>query len=132
MGLVLAGVKHGGTHYHWIYALGMRPADLARPWAALGLGGHLTPSEKLCVDIDVIDHLQLVFSGGATQTFEARAVVGYKVLPQLALFAGPTFNVLAEVTNARSGAPDYAAHLTDTSSATYLSWPGVTLGVEAL
>jgi hypothetical protein len=133
MGLVLAGVKHGGTHYHWIYGFGTRPADPARPWAALGLGAHVTPAEKLYVDIDVVDHLQLVFgSGDATQIYEARAVVGYRVLPQLALFAGPTFNLLAEATSARTGAPDYATDLADTSRTSYRSWPGITLGVEAL
>jgi hypothetical protein len=133
MGFVLAGVKHGGAHYHWIYALGMRPADPARPWAALGLGAHMTPAEKLYVDIDVIDQLQLVFGAGdVTQIYEARAVVGYKVLPQLALFAGPTFNVLDETANARTGTPDYATDLADTSRKSYRSWPGITLGVEAL
>lgn len=133
MGLVLAGVKHGGAHYHWIYALGMRPADPARPWAALGLGAHVTPAEKLYVDIDVIDQLQLAFgSGDPAQVYEARAVVGYEVLPQLALFAGPTFNVLAVAMNARSGAPDYATDLADTSRTSYRSWPGITVGVEGL
>jgi hypothetical protein len=134
MGLVLAGLKHGGVHYHWIYALGVRPADPAHPWSALGLGAHVTPAEKLYVDIDVIAQLQLDFfrSGDAPRVYEARAVVGYKVLPQLALFAGPTFNVLAEATGARGGAPDYATDLADTSRNSYRSWPGIALGVEAL
>ncbi len=134
MGLVLAGVKHGGARYHWIYALGVRAADAARPWAALGVGAHVTPADKLYADLDVIDELQLAFRSSSTATalYQARVVVGYRVLPQLAVFAGPTYNLLAAATTARTGAPGYATDLADTSSTTYLSWPGVTLGVEGL
>jgi hypothetical protein len=133
MGLLLAGVKHGGRHYHWIYGVGTRLADPSRAWAVLGLGAHATPAANVYVDFDAIDHLQLDFPGGwTTNLYEARATVGYALLPQVSVFAGPTFNVLEAANSARAGAPGYAAHLTDTSSMKFSAWPGVTLGVEGL
>jgi len=134
MGLLLAGVKHGGRHYHWIYALGTRAADTARPWAALGLGAHLTPAARAYVDLDLIDELQLVFPSSSTLTnlYEARAVIGYRLAPQLSVFAGPTYNVLVAAPSARAGAPGYATELATSSSTVFQAWPGLTLGVEGL
>jgi hypothetical protein len=140
-GLLLAGVKHGGAHYHWIYGVGDRVADVARPWAALGVGAHMTPSKKLFVDLDLIDELELVFRASSTTTnyyqattnvYQARVVVGYKLLPQVALFAGPTYNVLVAAPTAPAGAPGYAADLADSSSTIVRGWPSVALGVEGL
>jgi hypothetical protein len=133
MGLVLAGVKHGGRHYHWIYGLAARVADASRPWAVLGLGAHATPTDHVYVDVDAIGHLQLDFPGGeTTHLYEARALVGYAFSPRLSAFAGPTFNVLEAATSGRAGAPGFASHLTDTSSETFSAWPGFTLGLEGL
>jgi hypothetical protein len=132
-GIVLLGLKHGGRHYHWIYGVGTRVADPSRPWAVLGLGAHATPAASLYVDFDVIDNLQLDFPGGSTtHVYEARATVGYALLPQVSAFVGPTFNVLGAARSARSGAPDYSVHLTDTSDETFRAWPGVVLGLEGL
>jgi hypothetical protein len=133
MGLVLAGVKHGGRHYHWIYGVGTRVADTSRAWAVLGLGVHATPAANVYLDFDAIEHLQLDFPGGPlTQLYEARATVGFALLPHLSAFVGPTFNVLESATSARAGAPGFATHLTDTSSATFSAWPGITVGLEGL
>jgi hypothetical protein len=133
MGLVLAGVKHGGAHYHWIYAMGLRPADVAHPWATIGLGAHLTPSDTLFVDVDALSSMQLVFTGNRNaQQQEARVVLGYRLLPQLAIFAGPTLSLVEQGSAARSGAPAYADDLGTTGTTSVLLWPGLTLGIEAL
>ena len=132
-GLVMAGLKHGGAHYHWIYGIGTRAADLSRPWAALGFGAHITPTDDVYVDLDAVDYLQLVFRGvDPSDLYELRAVAGYRVSPRFAVFAGPTFTVSAQRTSASVGAPGYADLLHTASDATYRSWPGVVLGIEAL
>jgi hypothetical protein len=133
MGLLFAGIKLGGRHYHWIYAVGIRPADAGRPWASLGFGAHLTPAKRLYVDLDLIDALQLDFASPIpTNLYEARAVAGFALARQLSLFAGPTYNVLASAPAARGGAPGYSVDLAGTSRPTYRAWPGVTVGVEGL
>ncbi|HLK39587.1 MAG TPA: hypothetical protein VKU41_22680 [Polyangiaceae bacterium] len=134
MGLFLAGVKHGGAHYHWLYGVGDRPADASRPWAALGVGAHLTPSQRLYVDLDLIDELEIVFrpSAPVTDVHQARVVVGYELFPRVRVFAGPTYSVLVAAPSAPAGAPAYAADLADSSSIVVRGWPGVAVGVEGL
>jgi hypothetical protein len=133
MGLLLAGVKHGGAHYHWTYAVGVRPADPSRPWVAIGGGAHVTPAPGVFVDIDVTDHAELLFVRDRdAQVAEARATVGASLFPALALFAGPTLNVGVQGASARSGAPGYARTLTSGGSPQVLLWPGLVVGVEGL
>jgi hypothetical protein len=80
-----------------------------------------------------VDELQLVFNASeATQIYQARVVVGYKLFPELAVFVGPTYNVLSASTTARTGSPTYATDVADTSSTAYRAWPGIALGVEGL
>lgn len=132
-GLVLAAVKHGGAHFHYIYGVGVRPADTEHGWAVFGLGAHMTPSHKIFVDADLIDHEQLVFTSVArNQLYEARIVVGFELLPELQVFVGPTFNVLAAGNKNRTGAPAHATSLGSTTDASFWAWPGVALGVEGL
>ncbi|MGH7435169.1 MAG: LA_2272 family surface repeat-containing protein, partial [Polyangiaceae bacterium] len=132
-GLVLAGLKHGGAHYHWIYGIGTPVTDPSRPWASLGVGAHFTPFDNLYVDVDAIDYLQLVFRGGdPSELYEIRAVVGYRLMSHLSVFAGPSYTVGAQRTSASIGAPGYAQLLTTESNATYRSWPGIVLGIEGL
>ena len=116
-----------------MYGLGIRPADPSRPWWAVGVGAHLTPGEKAYVDLDMLLHVQLSFGQEETALLpEARVVIGYHFLPALSAFLGPTFNVLAEGTRARGGAPGYSWNFASTSATLFSAWPGLALGVEAL
>jgi hypothetical protein len=131
-GTVLAAIKHGPAHFHWIYAFEMN-ASSGRPWAALGLGSHSTPSDRLYVDVDLMQHVQIVPTGTApNQLSELRLVLGYTVVPHLSAFVGPTFNVLVAPSPSRADAPGYAAVWADTSTTTVRAWPGAVLGVEVL
>jgi hypothetical protein len=133
MGLLLAGLKHGGAHYHWIYFVGSRPADTARPWFGLGFGVHATPSDRVFVDADVLSANQFVFNdNSAVWLAQARVVGGLRVVPGLSVFAGPTFNFLGQGKSARPGAPSYAHAVTQTSKTDFSDWLGATVGVEAL
>ena len=78
-------------------------------------------------------HVQLSFGQEETALLpEARVVIGYHFLPALSAFLGPTFNVLAEGTRARGGAPGYSWNFASTSATLFSAWPGLALGVEAL
>jgi hypothetical protein len=133
-GMLLFGVKNGGVHFHYIYALGVRPADTNRPWGALGLGAHMTPSADVFVDADLLAHMELVVtSDHRNELYQARVLVGYHLFPQLAAYAGPTFNVLFANDKGRIGAaPGYSAVLAETSRSALRGWPGITIGLEAL
>jgi hypothetical protein len=131
-GTVLVGLKHGPAHSHTIYAFEMNAVS-GRPWAVLGLGGHVTPTERLYFDFDFLFHTQLVPTATSpNQLSEIRAVIGYTLMPHLSVFAGPTFNVLVATNLSRADAPSFAWALADTSSTAVRAWPGVAAGVEGL
>jgi hypothetical protein len=131
-GTLLAGIKHGPPHFHSIYALEMN-AVTGRPWAAIGLGAHITPAERLYVDVDLLYHVQIVsFSTPPNELTEIRFVAGYAVAPQVSAFVGPTFNVLAAHNLSRADAPPYASVLGDASTVAFRAWTGAVVGLEAL
>lgn len=131
--LVMAGIKHGGAHYHYVYGIGTRVTDASHPWAAFGVGAHITPTDKVYVDLDAVGYLQLVFRGvEPSDLYETRAVVGYQILPAVSLFAGPTYTVGAQRTSVDIGAPGYASVFSTRSDVTFSGWPGIAVGVEGL
>jgi hypothetical protein len=128
-GLLFGGVKNGGAHYHYLYALGARVVDSARAWGALGLGAHITPSDSIFVDVDAISHEEI--GPGPNGLYQLRVVGGYRFLERLSAFIGPTFNV-SSWQNASSPAiaPSFGTLLASNSSTQFRAWPGVALGVE--
>jgi hypothetical protein len=133
-GLLLAGVKNGGVHYHYIYGAGFRPTDAHRAWGVFGFGGRVEPVDAVFVDVDAVAHAELDFgSGGRNALYEARAVVGYRIVGGFAVFGGPTYDVLWAHGNAPTGvAPAYATSLARTPSESFRGWPGVAVGLEGL
>jgi hypothetical protein len=133
-GLVLTGVKNGGSHYHYIYGVGIRPDDTHHAWAALGLGAHVTtPFEWLAVDLDGLAYQEVVFGPERNTLFQLRAVVGLRIVPGVTAMVGPTFN-LSETMNdlPRGLAPGYSSLIAETSSQQFRAWPGVSAGIEVL
>jgi hypothetical protein len=130
-GLLFAGVKNGGAHYHYVYALGARIIDSASAWGALGLGAHITPSEKVFVDLDALSHEE--FAAWPNALHQIRAVAGYRFLEQLSAFIGPTFNVSSWHSDSSPAiAPSFGALIASNSSTQFRAWPGVAIGVEGL
>jgi hypothetical protein len=130
-GTVLAGLKHGTAHTHAIYAFEMNVVT-GRPWFVVGLGAHLTPSARVYVDIDALEHVEVPTSGALNQLDELRVAVGYRLAPRLSVFAGPTFNVLRASDLPRADAPGYAWTLGNSSNEAYRAWVGAVAGVEGL
>jgi hypothetical protein len=133
-GLLLAGVKNGGPHYHYIYAVGIRPADTHHAWVAWGIGAHITPLDSVFVDIDAIAHGEIVDNSDARNgLYQLRVLAGYRFFRGLAVFGGPTVNVLEAGLRATSVAPGYATSLTrSAASQTFSIWPGAAIGLEGL
>ena len=135
-GLLFAGVKNGGDHFHYIYAIGARDTDTHPVWVAFGIGAHITPTEHVFIDLDAVVHgeVEVLASGanGHNVISQIRAVAAYPILPGLAAYAGPTLNILYAGNGAPSLAPGYSTHLTDSSTAHVELWPGLALGMEAL
>ncbi|NVJ09489.1 peptidase [Myxococcus sp. AM001] len=91
------GVKLGGGAVYFTLMAGLEPGRDARFSFAAGVGGHMTLSQRLWVDLDV--------TGGAVQPVrnplegdggnvlgQARLMLGFQFLSRLAVFAGPTYN----------------------------------------
>ena len=129
-GTLLLGVKHGPPHSHTVYALEVNAAT-GRPWAAFGLGAHLTPARRVSVDIDLLQHVQLITTSTApNQLSELRVLLGYELLPHVTVFAGPTYNVALVTDPGHADLPGYASLLTTNASTTVHAWPGAALGLE--
>jgi hypothetical protein len=133
-GLFFAAAKNGGRHFHYIYGAGVRAAATHPVWLAFGLGVRATPSDDVFVDVDVVAHGELAFvSNNRNDLYQARVVFGYRVLPDIAVFGGPTFDVLAAWKDAPTGvAPSYAGRLADAGNVHFDGWPGIVLGIEGL
>jgi hypothetical protein len=131
-GTSLVGLKHGPPHSHTLYAVELNVTS-GRPWAVFGWGAHLTPSDRLYIDVDLLQHVELLANESSpNQLSELRVVAGLAIAPRLSIFAGPTYNVLVAPDLRRADAPGFASDLADKTSVAVRAWPGVALGVEAL
>ena len=92
------GVKIGGGPFYMTLLSGFAPGRDARFSFAAGLGGHLTLAHRLWLDMDVtggaVQPVQKPLEGdGGNVLGQARLMLGFQVLPRLAVFAGPTYNM---------------------------------------
>ncbi|WP_246357945.1 peptidase [Pyxidicoccus fallax] len=92
------GVKIGGGPFYFALVSGIEPGRDARFSFGAGLGGHLTLSHRFWVDLDVtggtVQPVQKPLEGdGGNVLGQGRLMLGFQVLPRLALFAGPTYNM---------------------------------------
>jgi hypothetical protein len=95
-GMVMAGVKHGGDHFHNVYGVGVRPVGDGGRWAfTFGLGGHLPLSDRFFLDLDTLG-----YSLHDAQSFrrvtwiaQERLLIGLRVIKPLAVYLGPSFDV---------------------------------------
>ncbi|WP_438037201.1 hypothetical protein [Sorangium sp. So ce204] len=134
-GIVVAGVKHGSEHFHNIYGIGLRTIG-NRPLlvSALGLGGRFSIHQRAYVDLDVLGytlHEPSTLEAAATIA-QARALLGFRLFPELAIFGGPSFNVSFSRTprDARLSPYGSAPLGADDASSTERAWPGLVLGVQ--
>jgi hypothetical protein len=130
-GMLLAAVKHGGDHFHYLYGAGVRPLDADHVWPLLGLGGHVPLGDRLFFDQEVISHTEVAAT--PNHLVQARLRIGYRFSPKVAGLLGPTMNLLVADAEQRTGvAPAYRFELRDMSDVTVFAWPGVAVGVQVL
>jgi hypothetical protein len=100
-GFGFATLVHGGDHWHWLYSVGGRPfgSDSESAFAAgIGFGLHITPSERLFVDVDLLSYA--IHDGddgeGDAESFtQLRAMFGLRLHRRFALIGGVTYNLHA-------------------------------------
>lgn len=134
--LALAGIRHGGEEegLYNVYYAGTRldrPRDLT---VGIGIGGRwlLTPELELSIDVTTFSTaIDGRFTGLHSQT-SLRPQIAWRVADALALWAGPTLNVLATDHDASDvDVPSTAVRLSDAGEdvQVYL-WPGFAAGVR--
>ncbi|MDC0676644.1 LA_2272 family surface repeat-containing protein [Sorangium atrum] len=134
-GIVVAGLKNGSDHIHNIYGVGLRTIG-NRPLlvSALGLGGRISIHQRAYIDLDVLGytlHEPSTLKPAATIA-QARALLGFRLFPELAIFGGPSVNVAFSGTPKDAQLSPYgSAPLGSDASSTERAWPGVVLGVQA-
>ncbi|WP_437595305.1 hypothetical protein WMF28_22480 [Sorangium sp. So ce590] len=134
-GIVMAGLKNGSDHFHNIYGIGIRmTGDRPRMVVSLGLGGRIPLGERVYADMDLLGYsLHEPSSINASATLvQARAVLGVRLFPELAVFGGPSYNVAFGDTAEDARLSPYGSiPLGIGDSDAQRRWPGVVLGVQA-
>ena len=113
-GLLMAGIKHGSGHFHNIYGAGVLPfGNHARFAAAFGIGAHLPLSERLFLDLDVLNHglFDPASIDATVNLAQARAVLGARLVRRLAVYGGPSYNVAVSSNGPGAGAEPLWAQL---------------------
>lgn len=133
VGLLATAVKHGGDHWHSVYGIATRLTDPGFT-GVLGVGGHVRFLDWLYMDIDVIAYLlpSLESSKQTSLLAQARAVLGFNIIDEFALYAGPSFNALAHASTATDWSPGYALNRDPDDATSVPLWPGITFGLQAL
>lgn len=90
-------VKFGGGPFYFALMAGIAPGRDSRFSFGAGLGGHLNLAQRLWLDMDLtggaVQPVQKPLEGdGGNVLAQARLMLGFQVLPRLAVFAGPTYN----------------------------------------
>jgi hypothetical protein len=118
------------------FVAGFDPTDrLQRYSLGVGLGVHIPLGTRFWVDVDAVGssvHLLREPFEGNNLLAQARAMVGFQILPRLAVFAAPTYNVyFAFSPEDRRDMTRFTARerpLGEGGSMQY--WPGIQLGLR--
>jgi hypothetical protein len=128
-GMANLALKHGGEGFHYIYGIGASPRVLS---AQVGLGDHTRLSRALFWDTEIVakglllpDALQAMNVGG-----QVRTRLGLQIFPGLALFAGPSYSVLA--TNCDPPEWAFVRTFHERDGLGVHGWPGVDAGIQLL
>ncbi len=132
-GQLSQGLKHGGSWFHSIWALGFNPFYPRDISATLGMGLHRPLTPHLFADLDGLYRyvkLSDVPWGTLHVQGSLRAVLGLQLSERLALLAGPSYTVLTT----RCGPPEGRGVrvLDDMGQVTSYGWPGFVLGLQLL
>ncbi|RKH03157.1 caspase family protein, partial [Corallococcus sp. CA053C] len=135
--LTNVALKFGGRHVYTTLIAGLGPDDRFQRFSlGLGVGGHIPLGSRFWVDVDAVGSQVLStdspFSSKSNNLLaQARGMLGFQVMPRLAVFAGPTYNAwftwgepgFAKLTTlsvkSHSGTDSRVQH-----------WPGFQLGVR--
>jgi hypothetical protein len=133
VGLLATAVKHGGDHWHGLYGVATRLTDPGLVGFA-GIGGHVRFLEWLYLDVDAIAYLLPSFRDWdrSSTLLQARSVLGFNVIEQLAIYAGPSFNALVRPATSDDFSPGYAMQRSTEDRSSVPLWPGATLGIQGL
>ncbi|MBU8900611.1 caspase family protein [Corallococcus sp. M34] len=120
------------TFYSTLVAgMGDMPGQKRHWTIGLGLGAHLSLSERLFADVDVISHNVFGLEEGWDSNrllHQARLMGGWQITPHLALIGGPTFNVLHSTSGQTVGHISRLA--SDAGTRKVVLWPGAQLGLR--
>jgi len=125
------GLEHGGRRFHNLYALGfnpVRPLDLS---ASVGLGAHFDLFGPFYADIDGLLRWNRVYGVDlGTLNFQQtlRAVGAWQLAPHVAIFGGPSWNLLTTGCGAPEGRKVQV--LDERGGIHSYAWPGFSLGVR--
>ncbi|TSC24039.1 caspase family protein [Corallococcus sp. Z5C101001] len=136
--LTNVALKFGGKFFYTTLLAGLGPDDRFERFSlGLGLGGHIPLGSRFWVDVDVASSQVLStrkpFSGDTGNLLgQLRAMLGFQVMPRLAVFGGPTYNAWITWDEPRFAKLSTLSVRTHDINATtrVQHWPGFQLGVR--
>ncbi len=86
-GGIVAELKHGGSHWHAIYGLGIVSRKYPVGRMELGIGAHIPAGEKFFFDIDFLADAFVDKDGFAERTYDSRQrlLAGFRITKWLAI-----------------------------------------------
>jgi hypothetical protein len=133
--VVLAGLEHGGDHFHSIYGLGGRVSQRGgRLAAAFGVGGRVPISRRLYVDLDLLGYALHDASSRHEPSIlaQTRLLLVARLDPRFAIFGGPSYNLVFGETAEETELSPYGSMSLDPDDPDRLrGWPGLVVGVRA-
>ncbi len=133
-------LRFPATYTYSFIEAGLHPGGEGRGWQlGFGFGGHIPVAKQLFVDVDIAGHA--VFRGLSDVDTpdglaKLRAMFGWQAFPRLAVFGGPTLNVLVErnveTLLSRPGLYQWGPHAYRDSAEQLRVrvWPGFVAGVR--
>jgi len=134
-GIVMLGLKHGSDYMHNMYGAGIHVgAGNVDPTFSLGVGGRIPISNRFYADIDVLGYSLHKAPSLAVRTVmvQARTVIGVRLAPRFAVYAGPTYSVaVAPIAEDSVLSPYGSTVLGYQGEAPIRGWLGGVLGIQA-
>ncbi|HVU05691.1 MAG TPA: hypothetical protein VHE30_28275 [Polyangiaceae bacterium] len=137
-GVLTLALQHGSKYVHNFYGASVSVAGKEGTGfgPTLGIGAHVYENTRLFADIDALATVMLSSTkGGDPQAlWQARAVLGVKLSKELALYAGPTYDMLLVPTGQapRVYSLPSLTKTTKTGGGDFHISPGLVLGLRGL
>lgn len=133
LALANVGLKLGAKYFYGILAVGMvNMSSRSGLLLGLGLGGHVPLTERFFVELESISYMaqeRVELGDNESTIIQTRLLPGLQLTEDIAVVAGPTFNVQI-IHDSADGSSLYPGYAHVSESGKTVLWPGFTAGLQ--